>query len=71
MNERGLVVEIMWLNSARFGALAATRPTLNELQLIQHLLDTAATVGEGGDTGAEGVGRGERSHWHRRPSSAE
>jgi choloylglycine hydrolase len=46
INERGLVVEIMWLQQTRFGAPVKGRPTVNELQLIQHLLDTAATTAE-------------------------
>jgi penicillin V acylase-like amidase (Ntn superfamily) len=46
MNEKGLVVEIMWLSSARYGRPVAGRETVNELQLIQYLLDTAGTVPE-------------------------
>lgn len=46
MNEKGLVVEILWLNGTRHPALAAGRETVNELQLIQYLLDRAATLNE-------------------------
>lgn len=46
MNEKGLVVEIMWLNTARYGRPVQGRETVNELQLIQYLLDTAGTVPE-------------------------
>ncbi len=46
MNEKGLVVEIMWLNTARYGRPVKGRETVNELQLIQYLLDTAGTVPE-------------------------
>ena len=45
MNEAGLVVEIMWLNSTRYPA-QDERPVVNELQWIQHALDRFATVGE-------------------------
>lgn len=44
MNEKGLVVEIMWLNSTVHPPLDPERETINELQLIQYLLDTCATV---------------------------
>lgn len=46
LNERGLVVEIMWLSATRHGPLAADRDTVGELQWIQILLDTCATVDE-------------------------
>jgi choloylglycine hydrolase len=46
INERGLVVEIMWLQRTKFGKLVKGRPVVNELQLIQHLLDTTATAAE-------------------------
>jgi choloylglycine hydrolase len=45
MNEAGLVVEIMWLASSRYPDRDA-RPTLNELQWIQHALDRYASVAE-------------------------
>lgn len=45
INERGLVMEVLWLSSARYGA-DTSRPALNELQLIQYLLDTTATTAE-------------------------
>jgi choloylglycine hydrolase len=43
MNEAGLVVEIMWLASSRTPPRDG-RPVVNELQFIQYLLDTSATV---------------------------
>ncbi|PIE17575.1 MAG: hypothetical protein CSA65_08495 [Proteobacteria bacterium] len=46
INERGLVVEIMWLRSTRHGVLAPNRDTVNELQWIQYMLDTCATTAE-------------------------
>jgi len=46
MNERGLVVEIMWLTGTRHPPLERGRETVNELQLIQYLLDRCATVQE-------------------------
>ncbi len=45
MNEAGLVVEIMWLEVARFPA-ADDRPMVNELQWIQYQLDRFSTVAE-------------------------
>ncbi|MCK5799100.1 MAG: linear amide C-N hydrolase [Deltaproteobacteria bacterium] len=46
INERGLVVEILWLASARYGNLNAHQQTVNELSFIQYLLDTAATTSD-------------------------
>jgi penicillin V acylase-like amidase (Ntn superfamily) len=46
INERGLVVEVLWLNQARYGTPDPRRETVNELQLIQYMLDTAATTGQ-------------------------
>jgi choloylglycine hydrolase len=46
MNERGLVVEVMWLTTTRHGRPSPTRATVNELQWIQYLLDTSATIEE-------------------------
>ena len=46
MNERGLVVEIMWLTATRHPPLAADKEAVNELQLIQYLLDSCATTRE-------------------------
>jgi len=43
INEAGLVIEIMWLNSTRTPA-PDERPALNELQWIQYQLDNFATV---------------------------
>jgi choloylglycine hydrolase len=45
MNDAGLVVEIMWLNTAEWPAPDA-RPALNELQWIQYQLDMHATTRE-------------------------
>jgi hypothetical protein len=45
MNDAGLVVEIMWLESSEYERPDA-RPTLNELQWIQYQLDRFATVDE-------------------------
>ena len=45
MNDAGLVVEVMWLDSSEYEQ-ADERPTLNELQWIQYQLDTFATVAE-------------------------
>jgi hypothetical protein len=45
MNDAGLVVEIMWLDSSAYER-ADGRPTLNELQWIQYQLDNFATVAE-------------------------
>jgi penicillin V acylase-like amidase (Ntn superfamily) len=45
MNEKGLVVEILWLNETQY-PLADTRPTVNELQWIAYQLDNFSTVKE-------------------------
>lgn len=45
MNEAGLVVEQMWLDSTMYPA-ADTRPTVNELQWIQYALDGFSNVDE-------------------------
>jgi choloylglycine hydrolase len=45
MNEKGLVVEILWLADTSWEP-RDTRPALNELQWIQFQLDTAANVEE-------------------------
>jgi hypothetical protein len=45
MNDAGLVVEIMWLDSSKYEPVDE-RPTLNELQWIQYQLDNFATVAE-------------------------
>jgi hypothetical protein len=45
MNDAGLVVEIMWLDSSAYEK-ADGRPTLNELQWTQYQLDSYATVAE-------------------------
>ena len=46
MNEKGLVVEVMWLSKTEHGAARKGVPALNELQWIQYVLDTSATVAE-------------------------
>ena len=45
MNEKGLVVELMWLDDTKYPANDA-RPAVNVLQWIQYQLDNAATVEE-------------------------
>jgi hypothetical protein len=45
MNDAGLVVEVMWLDSSTYEKPDG-RPTLNELQWIQYQLDRFATVAE-------------------------
>src|SRR6476661_8567911 len=45
MNENGLVVELMWLDGARYPEKDA-RPALGVLQWIQYQLDNAATTEE-------------------------
>jgi penicillin V acylase-like amidase (Ntn superfamily) len=45
MNEKGLVVELMWLNESKY-PVKDQRPSLSVLQWIQYQLDNAATVEE-------------------------
>lgn len=45
MNEAGLVVEMMWLAEAEYPA-RDSRPAVMELQWIQYILDTSATIAE-------------------------
>lgn len=45
MNEKGLVVEVMWLSESRYPA-KDNRPGLSVLQWIQYQLDNCATVDE-------------------------
>ena len=45
MNDAGLVIEIMWLKSAGYPAPDG-RPSVNELQWIQHQLDTRSSVAD-------------------------
>lgn len=45
MNERGLVIELMWLAETTYPA-ADNRAAMNELQWIQYQLDNCATVSE-------------------------
>ena len=45
MNEKGLVIELMWLNETRYPD-ADSRAPLNELQWIQYQLDNCATIDE-------------------------
>lgn len=45
MNEKGLTVEIMWLDDSEYPVSSAL-PAVNELQWIQYLLDNAADVAE-------------------------
>lgn len=48
MNEAGLVIEQMTLRETQYPA-ADERPAVNELQMIQYLLDTCATITEAVD----------------------
>ena len=45
MNEKGLVVELMWLDGTQYPA-ADARPEVGTLEWIQYQLDTAATVAD-------------------------
>jgi penicillin V acylase-like amidase (Ntn superfamily) len=45
INERGLVVELMWLDGTKYPA-ADARPTVTTLEFIQYLLDRSATLDE-------------------------
>ncbi|MEM8854863.1 MAG: hypothetical protein AAGD34_14265 [Pseudomonadota bacterium] len=45
MNEHGLFVSLMWNEDVRYEE-AADGPVVNELEFIQRLLDTSATVGD-------------------------
>jgi penicillin V acylase-like amidase (Ntn superfamily) len=45
MNEKGLVVELMWLDETKYPA-EDSRPSIGELQWIQYQLDNSATVEE-------------------------
>ena len=45
MNEKGLVVELMWLEGSKFPA-ADHRPALNVLQWLQYQLDNHASIDE-------------------------
>ena len=45
INERGLVVELLWLDGTRYPAPDA-RPTVTTLEFIQYLLDQAGTLQE-------------------------
>ena len=45
MNEKGLVVELMWLDGSQYQKVDE-RPTVNVLQWIQYQLDNCATVDE-------------------------
>lgn len=47
MNENGLVAEILWLDESRFPARGADgKPSANQVQWVQYLLDTAGTLDE-------------------------
>ncbi len=45
MNEAGLMVEVMWLNSTQYAPVDAL-PAINELQWVQYMLDNFSTVAE-------------------------
>ena len=46
INEKGLAIEILWMDEAKYDAGESDKPTVNESQWIQFLLDTSATVDE-------------------------
>ena len=46
MNEKGLVVETMTLNSTAYESATEKKPAVNEIQWIQYVLDNAATVSD-------------------------
>lgn len=46
MNETGLNMEIMWLDSTRYPTTKKSSDQINESQLIQYIIDTAATTKE-------------------------
>lgn len=54
MNEKGLVVELMWLDGTKYPAPDA-RPAVNELAWIQFMLDTCATTREVLDSAEKSV----------------
>ena len=45
MNEKGLVVEMMWLDATKY-PLADNRPAISELQWIQYQLDNCSSIDE-------------------------
>ena len=45
MNEKGLVVEMMWLDDTQYPAIDS-RPAIGELQWLQYQLDNCSTVAE-------------------------
>ncbi len=45
MNEKGLMAEVLWLSESQFPS-ADSRPSINELQFIQYILDRFQTVDE-------------------------
>ncbi len=46
MNEKGLVVEVLWLDDSEYPKVDKSTSTINESQWIQFLLDTAASTKE-------------------------
>lgn len=46
MNEKGVVVEVLWLRKTSFQTPSAQDRCINELQLIQYILDNADTTAE-------------------------
>ncbi len=45
INEKGLVMETLWLNSSKYPDVGS-HPALNELQIIQYVLDNCSTIEE-------------------------
>jgi len=45
MNEKGLVVDVMWLNKTRYPK-ADSRPEIGVLQWTQYMLDTCRNIDE-------------------------
>ena len=46
MNETGLNIEIMWLSNTLYPTLSSSKKNINESQIIQYVLDNAATTKE-------------------------
>jgi penicillin V acylase-like amidase (Ntn superfamily) len=64
MNEKGLVVELMWLDGTKYPE-ADNRPAVNVLQWIQYQLDRSATVDDviGSDKIVRITGKGTPLHY--------
>jgi penicillin V acylase-like amidase (Ntn superfamily) len=46
INEKGLVIDALWLEETRYPGASESRPAIDELQWIQYLLDVSASVDE-------------------------